>query len=75
MKKMPITNELLLERLENLIDTNKSEHSKLLEQVTRTNGRVTAIEAWKNVASGVTMVLNIIVIPILLYLLYLHLTK
>ena len=74
-KMKTITNGVLLERIDNLISTNSEAHDKLIEQTTRTNGRVSALEAWKNIASGVILVANIIIVPVMLYLLYIHIVK
>lgn len=64
-----ITNEVLNEKLENLIKTNCKEHKEILEQTTTTNNRVGKLENLKNKIIGGLVVVNIILIPIFLYLL------
>jgi hypothetical protein len=41
-------------------------------QTTRTNGRVTVLENWKNVSVGAIGVVSAVVVPVLLYLVYIH---
>jgi hypothetical protein len=67
MKKQIPENDVLLERINNLIETNKSEHSAILIQTTRTNGRVNKLELWQNRIIGGMIIVDIIVIPIVLY--------
>jgi hypothetical protein len=80
MKKMKsITNEVLLEKmkgLENLIDEkfaeNKREHLAIIVQTTKTNGTVTLHDRWINRSQGTILIASSIILPIILYLLYLH---
>ena len=72
-----ITNEILGERLNNLIATNKEEHSQILTQVLRTNGsvkehnsKIDSLEKWKNRLTGGMVIINIVVLPVVFYLLY-----
>lgn len=37
---------------------------KIIEQTTKTNGRVTALEAWKGVITGGLTVITVVVIPV-----------
>ncbi len=57
--------------LTNLINekfkNNDEQHTLLIEQTTKTNGRVTVLEQAKNLAIGGLFVLNIIVIPVIVY--------
>jgi len=62
----PITNEVLCERLDNLIRDNSEDHEKILIQTTRTNGTVTVHSATINQLKGGLRVLEIIVIPIVI---------
>jgi len=41
-------------------------------QTCKTNGRVTILESWKNLSAGALAVISAIVVPMLLYLIYLH---
>jgi hypothetical protein len=65
----------IVERLGNLMKTNKTEHEAILKQTTATNGKVAEIIKWKERMTGGIVVLNIIVVPVLLFLLYERLTK
>ena len=42
-----VTNAVLLERIDNLIEKNSEEHGRIEVQTTKTNGRVTVLEAWR----------------------------
>jgi hypothetical protein len=44
---MKITNEVLLEKLENLIKSNADEHKRILEQTTKTNGNVSNLQIFQ----------------------------
>jgi hypothetical protein len=63
-----VTNEVLLERLNNLIETNREEHARIEEQVARTNGSVARIKAWTNILKGGLGVITVLVLPILFIL-------
>ena len=45
---------------------NAEAHAALLTQTTKTNGRVTALERFKNIALGAFLVLNVLVIPLII---------
>ena len=60
-----VTNEVLMERLNNLIETNSREHAEIKEQVEKTNGSVANLKIWKGVMQGAVGVLTVIVIPLL----------
>lgn len=66
----PITNEVLCERLDNLIKDNSEDHQKIIIQTTRTNGTVSKHETWLNRIIGGMIISNIVLVPILLYLLF-----
>lgn len=59
MKKQVIENDVLLERIDNLIDTNKAEHAAILIQTTKTNGRVNKHDAWLNRMIGGIILMNV----------------
>jgi hypothetical protein len=65
-----ITNEVLCERLDNLIRDNSEDHAKIIIQTTKTNGIVTKHDNWLNRIIGALIVSNAVVLPILLYLLF-----
>lgn len=71
---------VILERLNNLISTNKEEHSQILEQVKKTNGSVCSHEKeikklnkYKDYLSGALVIVNLFVVPVLIWLVYAHL--
>ena len=64
---MKIDNDVLLERINNLIETNKTEHEAILTQTTKTNGRVTKLESWQNRIIGGMVIVDIIVLPLVLW--------
>jgi hypothetical protein len=82
-KKMkPTTNEVLLEKIKGLSDLiderfeeNSKAHNALIVQTTKTNGNVLNLEKWMQFSKGAIAILSSIVVPILLYLLYLHIAK
>ncbi len=42
--------------------------TEILNQVTKTNGRVNSLEKWKNVATGAMLILTSVVVPVLVAL-------
>jgi len=51
--------------------TNQTLHEILVrveKQVTKTNGRVTDLEDWKNKIKGALIIMNIILIPLTLFI-------
>jgi len=63
-----ITLEVLDERISNFFRENKEDHDILIDQTTKTNGRVSKLEAWKNIIVGGLIILNTVVWPVILYL-------
>ena len=66
-----INYDVLVERLEgitNLINERFSEndrsHNTILIQTTKTNGRVTKLEDWKNRMIGAIIIMNIVMLPL-----------
>ena len=72
MKK--ISNEVICERLENFFRENKSDHEQIITQTTKTNGSVASLQKWRYQITGALIVLNIFVVPIILFLVYRQLT-
>jgi hypothetical protein len=62
-----INNDVLLERINNLIETNKTEHEAILAQTTKTNGRVNNLESWQNRIIGGMVIVDVIVLPLVLW--------
>jgi hypothetical protein len=76
------SNAVLAEKINSLRDivlSDKLEASKkqddILAQVIKTNGRVGALEKWKNIATGILLVFSTVVIPLLVALAINYLTK
>ena len=72
--------ELILQKLSALDNLNREQHQTILAktdaiitQTTRTNGRVSKLEIWMNRAIGAVIVINLFVVPVLMWLVYAHL--
>ena len=61
---------VIIERLNNLIASNTEDHKQILTQTTKTNGTVSEIKEWKAKAQGGFIVINVIVVPVVLWLLF-----
>lgn len=75
----PCSNEVIIERLEGMKALIAQEFAGVKEtidgiheQTKRTNGRVTSLEVWRGRIVGGIAVSNVVVIPILLWLIYKH---
>lgn len=74
-----ISNEVLYEKiigLERLINErfseNNKEHSAIIAQTTKTNGKVIILQEWMNTSKGAIAILGAVILPVMFYLLYLH---
>jgi hypothetical protein len=67
--------QVIIERLDNLINTNKEEHSRIEEQTKKTNGSVASLKIWRAYLTGAVAVLSAIVFPILMSTVYKFLDK
>lgn len=72
--------DVLVERIDGLKDfinekfnTNEVGHSAILTQTTKTNGRVTRLETWQNKIIGGLLISQMIVFPILIWMVKAHL--
>lgn len=63
--------ELFLEKF----NTNDDQHTSILIQTTKTNGRVTGLEDWKNKVIGALIMTNIIILPVLFILVREYFTR
>ena len=61
-----ITLEVLDERLTNWFRENKEDHETIIVQTTKTNGKVSELEKWKNNMTGALIILNVVVWPLVL---------
>jgi hypothetical protein len=52
--------------------TNKETLERLITQTTKTNGTVAEINKWRYMITGGLIVSDAIIVPILLYLIYIH---
>mgnify|MGYP001294605141 CR=1 FL=1 len=63
-----------MDGLKNLInekfDVNEKEHATILEQTKKTNGRVSILEVWQNKIIGGLIISNMVIVPIILWLVY-----
>jgi hypothetical protein len=63
-----ITLEVLDERLANFFRENKEDHNSIIEQTTKTNGRVNKHDLWLNRMIGGLILTEIILIPLAIYI-------
>ena len=48
---------------------------RIENQTAKTNGTVADLVSWKSFSKGATSILSLVILPILLYLVYIHLVK
>jgi hypothetical protein len=48
---------------------------RIEKQTTKTNGTVADLQEWKSISKGALTIVSVVVVPVLLYLLYLHIGK
>lgn len=89
MTETAVSNEVLLAKMESMSDVvlvnqlqvkefqgqNKEEHSVILAQVQRTNGRVTTLEKAENMLVGGLVLVNVIMVPVFLAVMLQYLLK
>lgn len=63
---MEITNEILLERLENLIEQNTNAHVEVNAHLKQLNGSVGSLKMWRSFITGGLAVLSAILVPVAL---------
>lgn len=55
----------LTDKFDGFCERNEMDHEAVIAQTTKTNGRVTDLEKFKNTAFGVVIALNLLVVPII----------
>ena len=68
MKKLTL--DVIDERLNNFFRENKEDHVAIITQTTKTNGSVASLQKWRYQITGALIVLNIFIVPIILFLVY-----
>ena len=68
MKKLTL--DVIDERLNNFFRENKEDHVAIITQTTKTNGSVASLQKWRYQITGAVIILNICVVPIILFLVY-----
>ncbi len=64
---MTLENEsAIVQKLDDLINSNEKEHSGILEQVKRTNGTVADLVAWKWISIGAISILSSLILPVII---------
>jgi hypothetical protein len=63
-----ITNETLNERLNNFFRENKEDHNEIIKQTTKTNGTVQDLQRWRYTMTGGLLVLNLFIVPVVIFL-------
>lgn len=65
--------DICIARMQKDIEYIKEQLMAILEQTKKTNGSVADVQKWRNTLTGAFVVVNAIVVPILLWLVYTHL--
>ena len=63
-----VTNEVLLEKINNLYENNSEAHIEMNDHLRRLNGSVTSLKLWRSYVVGALSVVSAILIPIALML-------
>ena len=66
-----ITNQVIEEKFKEI----KESLERIENQTTKTNGTVASLVEWKNFSKGAITTISCFVVPIMLYLLYIHIAK
>ena len=61
-----ITNEVIAERLDNLIRQSQFEHDKMSKNIEKINGSVASLKMWRAYMTGAIAVLASLIVPIFL---------
>jgi len=61
-----ITNEVIVERLDNLAQVNKIDHAEMQKGIEHTNGDVGELKLWKAKATGAITIIAIIITGLLI---------
>lgn len=60
------TNDVLLEKMENMKEQNSIDHSEIKDRLDHTNGNVTELQKWRYFIIGAISLLSAIVVPMAL---------
>ena len=72
MPNRKLTLEVIDERLNNFFRENKEDHNAIITQTTKTNGSVKDLQKWRWITTGGLIVLSAVVLPVMIFLLELH---
>lgn len=71
--------DIILEKIDSLTELielkfkyNGEQHEEIVKHQKETNGRVTKLEKYKNIMTGAVAVSNVIVIPLLMFIIVQH---
>jgi hypothetical protein len=63
---MEVTNEVIVERIDNLKEHFGETLKRIEAQTVKTNGRVSALEKWRSYILGGLAIISMIVVPLLI---------